>query len=556
MTRHVKEPVENFSIPGTALVATSANGQSSRNGALSLPFPGGEREEPDRHARGGLSLYLHAFRRRWPLAICLGLACALAAMVPAWLLTTDKYTAVSLLQISASEHSIVFQPNDHAADSFEVYKGTQQQLITSDVVLISALRKPEFARLPVIQKEDDPIRWLAKNLRVDYPGNAEIMRVSLTGNNPDEAAELVRAVVEAYMNGAGDAERRDKREHLKELEKLYAEKSDLLRTRRTQIKQLTDELGTGDPGALSFKRQIAQEEYSEARNELIRLRTERQRAKDNLEDLQFKQAWIKGLQTGTSAPHPYLGVGPRARVDGFDLGQQPSSEPEPPIDRDPEIAKLLEQIQSIDDYITDERQRVKDPAMFRTLTDKYVQAKPRLEKKVAERRKALAELAKRIGKPEMKDLAPEIAELKTRIALVDAQEKAAGEALKAKQGEILKFDNSSVDVMTMQSDLAELERIVGPIAEKRDKLSVELSSMPRISIFQLAEAPKSPDAKSRISNVGLAGGGIFSRPYCWCSGGMSANSGSIRCRTCRREWDSRSSAPCRCCRRRCFRRAA
>ncbi len=178
-----------------------------------------------------------------------GLPCAFAAMVPAWLLTTDKYTAVSLLQISASQQTIVFPTEDRSASSFEVYKGTQQQLLTSDVVLISALRKPEVARLAVIQKEDDPVRWLARNLRVEYPGNAEIMRVSLTGNNPDEVAGLVCAVVEAYMNGAGDAELREKRVHLKELEKLYTEKSDLLRTHRTQIKQLTEDLGTGDPGA-------------------------------------------------------------------------------------------------------------------------------------------------------------------------------------------------------------------------------------------------------------------------------------------------------------------
>ena len=101
MTRQAKEPAESVPLPGTALVATSVAGQVERRIALPLPFPGGDGEEPDHRVRGGLSLYLHAFRRRWPLAISLGLACALAAMVPAWFLTTDKYTAVSLLQISA-----------------------------------------------------------------------------------------------------------------------------------------------------------------------------------------------------------------------------------------------------------------------------------------------------------------------------------------------------------------------------------------------------------------------------------------------------------------------
>ena len=167
------------------------------------------------------------------------------------------------------------------------------------MVLISALRKPAVACLAVVQKEDDPVRWLAKNLRVEYPGNAEIMRVSLTGNSPDEVAVLVRAVVEAYMNGAGDAERREKREHLNELEKLYTEKSDLLRTKRTEIKNLADQLGTADPGTLNLKQQMTMQEYSEARNELVRLRAELQRARD---DLQIKQSWLKRLKEMESAP--------------------------------------------------------------------------------------------------------------------------------------------------------------------------------------------------------------------------------------------------------------
>ena len=112
------------------------------------------------------------------------------------------------MQIAANKESLVFPTADRAANStFEIYKGTQQQLLTSDVVLIAALRKPEAASLAVVQKEDDPVRWLAKNLRVDYPGNAEIMRVSLAGDQPEEAAVLVGAVVDAYMNEVVDAER-------------------------------------------------------------------------------------------------------------------------------------------------------------------------------------------------------------------------------------------------------------------------------------------------------------------------------------------------------------
>ena len=105
----------------------------------------------------------------------------------------------------------MFQTAERATtNDFEIYKGTQQQLLTSDVVLIAALRKPEAASLAVVQKQDDPVKWLARNLRVELPPNSEIMRVSLTTSKPDEAALLVGAVVDAYMNEVVDAERHRK----------------------------------------------------------------------------------------------------------------------------------------------------------------------------------------------------------------------------------------------------------------------------------------------------------------------------------------------------------
>ncbi len=325
-----------------------------------------------------------AWPRRWRLAFDCAVVGGLSAILALWH-WNKAYTAVSLLQISAAQQAIVFQTEDRSQNSFEIYKGTQQQLLTSDVVLTSALRKPEAARSPVIQKEADPVRWLANNLRVEYPGNAEVMRVSLTGTNSDEAALLVRAVVEAYMNGAGDADRREKRDHLAELDKLYNEKSNLLRSKRMEMKQLEETLKTGDPGTLNVKQQMAMQEYAEARNDWNRLRSELERAKSDLE------------------------------------------------------------------------------------------------------------LKKRIGTPDKKDLAPETAELKARIDILTAQEKAASADRDAKREMAEKFGNSSIDVEMMRSELMELEAILKPIAEKRDKLSVELGSMPRINVFQSTEAPMSPD---------------------------------------------------------------
>ena len=69
----------------------------------------------------------------WRLAITLGLVCGAAAAVAAWFVATERYTANALLQVSANETTIVFNHNGESSSSFEVFKGTQQQMLTSDV---------------------------------------------------------------------------------------------------------------------------------------------------------------------------------------------------------------------------------------------------------------------------------------------------------------------------------------------------------------------------------------------------------------------------------------
>jgi hypothetical protein len=352
-------------------------------------------------------------QRRWRLALDCAVVGGFTALLALWYLNPAKYTAVSLLRISANEQQLVFQrPDGQAGSNFEVYKGTQQQLITSEVVLIAALRKPEVNGLGVVQKEDDPVRWLGKTLHVEFPGNAEIMRVSLTGDRPEEMASLVNAVVATYMSEAVEVERTLRKQRLLELDRLFREKETEIRCKRTELRQQADLVGTTDTGAIALKQQIALQKYAEARNELGRLRTELQRAKD---DLQIKLAELKAM-----------------------ADEEKSRE-----DSAPDAASKLN----------------------------------------------------RSGKrqPTRLDSNPLLAALKARIEILTTQEKMAAEDLEKQRLNAERFGNSSIDIEMLRNDLQYLDKVFASIADEREKLKVEIDSMLRISVFQRAEAPKSPD---------------------------------------------------------------
>ena len=171
----------------------------SQSGALlpisALPQGNGEwngmavKDLASQPAGPDLTVYLHAVRRHWLLALAIGLLCA-AIVGPAvyWHIGT-RYTALSVLHISMQNEVLI---NNGAQlvdrDRFEIYKNTQQESLVRRTVLLSALRKPEVKDIPVVQEKTlygDPVEWLAGKLSIAFPGKAEIMVVSLSLEDPE-----------------------------------------------------------------------------------------------------------------------------------------------------------------------------------------------------------------------------------------------------------------------------------------------------------------------------------------------------------------------------------
>ena len=86
---------------------------------------------------------------------------------------------------------------------------------------MAALRKPEVARIPVIQERRTRRSGrMAHEAHVGFfPGKAEVMAVSITRDDPDEAQDLVKAVVDSYLTEVVNAESERKQQRLTELEK-------------------------------------------------------------------------------------------------------------------------------------------------------------------------------------------------------------------------------------------------------------------------------------------------------------------------------------------------
>ncbi|MBQ7252985.1 MAG: polysaccharide biosynthesis tyrosine autokinase [Kiritimatiellae bacterium] len=146
--------------------------------------------------------YLAVVRQRMPLAIGVFLAVALLTVLYTWT-RTPRFTAVSRLLIEARGVNLTatqdaFDPGRANLAQRDLIQ-TQVQLITSVPVLESALETGILADNPDFAQARDPVRKLGKMIKVLPASTGYVLDVSVTSENPVEAAKVVNAVVDAYI---------------------------------------------------------------------------------------------------------------------------------------------------------------------------------------------------------------------------------------------------------------------------------------------------------------------------------------------------------------------
>ncbi len=155
---------------------------------------------------GGIdaSTMLHALRRRWPLAIGMGLLAGVLGAGILWWLFPESATAYRYFQVASTSQGIL----DNAIGvggtrDFDIYRQTQMVLMKSPRVLDSALRSGALGQLSFFEgvEEKDRTRYLQEELKVQFQQGSEILEVRLSGAaTSEELKEIVEAVGKAFLD--------------------------------------------------------------------------------------------------------------------------------------------------------------------------------------------------------------------------------------------------------------------------------------------------------------------------------------------------------------------
>jgi len=376
------------------------------------------------------------------------------------------YTSTSLLRVGFRQPSIAFPRLEPAADrEFEVYKRTQAELLKAHFVLVPAVRGPDVRDLDVDRRYRDPVEWLAENIRVDFPGEAEIMRVSLSCGDPREAQVLVQAVVDAYLSQVVAVERNQIGDRLDRLQRACSEVSSRVRQRRSEIMQLSELLGTAEGKGASLKQQLAVEQFLELQKEHTRLQADVQRVKAELE---MRKAALAGMD--------------EAEFSELEIDALAQS--------DPHASQVL-----VPALVQARRLLAESSIPSKTAPDAQTIAKLQryaqdVEKQLAVRRQELRDKLRQGKATAMK---AEIRTLEQQIAVGADMVARTARDVEERQKVAERLGRSSVDLDMARAEIEQLDVLLRDLTQEKDRLTVEINAPARITLAERAMLPTSRD---------------------------------------------------------------
>ncbi len=180
------------------------SGQSALGLAPGQFVPVALPEAPDRDPEPAFQLKPYqvwsAFRRRWFLAVTLGLIAAVPVAYLAWEKVPAPYVAEAEIQILSARPRVQFDLQEDRIN-FNTFKSTQMKEVLHPETLNMALSLNGISQLPPLSElkgSIDPIDWLRKNVVISGR-QQEFFTISLEGEYPESLQKIVKSIQEAYF---------------------------------------------------------------------------------------------------------------------------------------------------------------------------------------------------------------------------------------------------------------------------------------------------------------------------------------------------------------------
>ena len=391
-------------------------------------------------------------------------------------LLTKQYTAKACLVVAPLQPTTLPRPDEKVDwEEFAIFRNNQAELMRERFVIQAALRNNKVRNLPCIVREDqkrNTVAWLTSQIHVSFPdGKSGIMEVSATLPDPKDAAAIVNAIVEAYMDEVVNVDRLKQRERYDSLSTVAADKEDEVRRKREQLKRELESIGAGDGQTNSLRAQMAVSTYAEYQRQLQALKFDRnafqgqleavREAKKALADEKPSELEVSGLLNTMPV---YRELFNRRTLNDIQKHRIKTAMGGPADDK---VAKQSTSAGSEQPEMSGDELKAVD-AMLDELH---------------------AHCAQMLLEAKLREAENEMKRLTARIDIASEQIGAFEKEVESKARDADAVGKSSVSAQMQRADLESIERILRQVVDERERLKVELTSPSRVMVWGDANAP-------------------------------------------------------------------
>jgi hypothetical protein len=415
------------------------------------------------------------------LSISLGVLILLGTAA-GWLLVPTQYEAFALLKVSGKPPAVL-ERRAGAADEFAIFKRTQAQMIRSSTVLQGILREASIANLSLIKDHsDDPVAWLNNQLVIDYPDDAEILRVAMKGANRDEVVKIVNKIVEVYLKEVVQRERDMRLEQEAKLQRTYQNMTADLQKQQDTLHALEALHNTSGSESARLKNNMAIEElnnYLDQRKKII----------SQMDDIRM-QIMLDWQENST-------------------VGRLPDDMIEMEISKDPVIARATQELSVFKEHAAElnARARNKDSSTGKRVEQRIDQLEERINERKTQLRPMFANMvAYQVAPAPPDDLKAPLPILEKKAKYYEEQLKKIDEVIEKQVEQVKALDNFNASVAGKQEDMRALQQITRDLRNELDRIKIEQLAPERIiKLDDAILANGHGDAIRRYAAAALAG---------------------------------------------------
>ncbi|HUT88617.1 MAG TPA: hypothetical protein VMY37_03920 [Thermoguttaceae bacterium] len=190
------------------------------------------------------------------------------------LVSSRSYGATAWIRCASPARGQPVPPDRNEA----VFETEVRGPILRSEVLAGAAGRPEMAKLSVFPRHQSRTDWLAEHIEVERVGGSELVAVSLTARDPEDAAKIVNAVVDAYLQWRTERspEAARFRRQLQALEEERERRAVELRRLAEDVGKLAQRASTdGDSGRVAPERAAGEPPVDDVSERLARQEGER-----------------------------------------------------------------------------------------------------------------------------------------------------------------------------------------------------------------------------------------------------------------------------------------